>query len=250
VNIIVNDLLIHYELKGRGRLVLLLHGWGDNLRGLKNLQDELAKDYQVLAVDLPGFGASQAPPIAWDLDNYATFLRDFLAKLDVAKLYAVVGHSNGGALALRAIGTDRFELAKLVVIAASGIRNSQKLRRTGLKVLAKTGNAATFWLPEKHRRGLQKRLYGVAGSDMLVVPQLQETFKRTVRQDVQADAAKVEQPTLLIYASDDRAVPLADGRRYHQLIKNSTLEVIEEAGHFVHLDQPARVLALIKDFLA
>ncbi len=249
MNIVVNDLLTHYQLTGKGKLVLLLHGWGDNAAGLKDLQISLARQYQVLAIDLPGFGSTQAPKIVWSLDNYARFVGAALDKLKLPQPYAVVGHSNGGALAIRALGEGVLQPHKLVLIAASGIRNGSQTKRFILKVVAKVGNFATMGLPERYRSNLRKSLYGAAGSDMLVVPQLQETFKKTVRQDVQSDAAAIDVPTLLIYATDDKAIPLEDGKLYNQLIKNSRLEVISDAGHFIHKDQPEQVQVLIEEFL-
>ena len=249
MQIVVDDLLAYYDLSGKGKLVLLLHGWGDNARGLSTLRQSLAKKYQVLALDLPGFGSSQVPREVWDLDNYASFVQALLSKLDLKQPYAVIGHSNGGALAVRAVSLGLLKPRKLVLLAASGIRTGGGTKRFILKVIAKTGDAATIWLPERYRQALRRSLYGAAGSDMLVMPQLQETFKKTVRQDVQADAASITIPTLLIYAENDRAVPPGDGQKYHQLIKGSRLEIIAGAGHFVHHDQPARVETLIKDFL-
>jgi pimeloyl-ACP methyl ester carboxylesterase len=119
-----------------------------------------------------------------------------------------------------------------------------------LKIIAKTGNLATLGMPERYRRALRKSLYGAAGSDILVVPALEETFKKTVRQDVQTDAAAIDLPTLLIFAADDREIPVTDGKQYQNLIKNSRLEIMNQAGHFVHIDQPERVTTLIKEFLA
>lgn len=247
--IIVDNLVTHCRLRGEGKLVLLLHGWGDSAKGMADLNKELTKHYQVLAVDLPGFGATQVPKTAWDLDNYVQFLEALLQKLDLKQPYAIVGHSNGGALAIRAVGQGKLQPQKLVLLASSGIRTGQSLKRIVFKAVAKVGNVATFWLPQSKRAALRVKLYGAAGSDMLVVPQLQETFKRTVRQDVQLDAAKIEVPTLLIFGRDDQAVPAADGATYNQLIKDSRLEIIE-AGHFVHLDQPDQVSKLIKEFVA
>jgi pimeloyl-ACP methyl ester carboxylesterase len=200
-------------------------------------------------VDLPGFGKTQAPETAWDLDNYAKFLNSLLSKLKLNKPYAVVGHSNGGALAVRAISLGEVKPDKLILMAASGVRTNNKTKRLILKIIAKTGNIATLWLPERQRRNLRKSLYGAAGSDMLVAPHLQDTFKKTVRQDVQGDAAALDLPTLLIYAAKDDAIPVADGKQYHSLISGSKLEIIPESGHFVHLDQPQKVFKLIEDFL-
>lgn len=229
--------------------MLLLHGWGDNIKGLARLQNKLAGQYQALAIDLSGFGGTDAPPESWDLDNYAHFVRAVLEKLELGQPYAVIGHSNGGALAIRAISLRCLQPEKLVLLAASGVRTSQRGKRFILKIIAKTGDVATLWMPERYRQGLRKSLYGAAGSDLLVAPHLEETFKRTVRQDVQADAAALDLPALLIYAADDKAIPLADGRQYQRLIKDSRLEVIQDAGHFVHIDQPAQVGTLIEDFL-
>jgi pimeloyl-ACP methyl ester carboxylesterase len=249
MQVVVDQLLTQYELSGKGPLVLLLHGWGDTAAGLAGLRKTLSEDYQVLALDLPGFGGTNAPKDVWDLDDYGRFVHVMMKKLELKQPYAVIGHSNGGALAIRAISQGVLAPEKLVLIAASGIRTGNGLKRLALKIIAKTGNVATIWMPERYRRALRQSLYGVAGSDMLVVPQLQETFKKTVRQDVQADAAKVGQPTLLIYAERDRAVPLADGKAYHHLIKNSKLEVINSDDHFVHQAEPAKVTGLIEEFL-
>ncbi len=249
MNIVVDDLLVNYELLGKGKLLLLLHGWGDSSAGLTSLSQALAEHYKVLTLDLPGFGASEPPHSAWNLDNYSAFLAAFFDKLKLENPYAIVAHSNGGAIAIRALSLKLIKPNKLILIAASGIRNMHPWQRLILKVLAKAGNIATIWLPERYRQQLRKTLYGVAGSDMLAVPEMTETFKRSVRQDVQMDAAKLDLPTLLIYAKRDRAVPIDAGERYNRLISNSELEVVKDAGHFVHLDQPELVVNLIEKFL-
>ncbi|HMH30861.1 MAG TPA: alpha/beta hydrolase [Methylomirabilota bacterium] len=250
MNIVVDKLMTSYELRGKGKLVLVLHGWGDSSKGVGALAADLAGSYQVLTLDLPGFGATQPPETAWDLDDYSRFLAALLKKLDLSQPYAVIGHSNGGALAVRATSLKLLKPEKLVLLAASGVRTNNRAKRVFLKIIAKTGNLATIWMPERYRQDLRKSLYGAAGSDMLVAPTLQDTFKKTVRQDVQADAVVISAQTLLIYAKADDAVPVADGKQYKSLIKNSRLEIIEDAGHFVHIDQPAQVSKLVKEFLA
>lgn len=247
---VVDSLLTHYEQTGKGeRCVLLIHGWGDSLQTFKDLQKFLSDTYTVVSVDLPGFGSTQAPDEVWDLDNYADFVAVFLKKIN-QKPYAIVGHSNGGALVIRGLATGTLKCDKFVGLASAGIRNRQKARRAFIKVIAKGGKVATFWLPTRHKEKLRKALYGAAGSDMLVAPHLQETFKKTVRQDVQTDATKLQLPVLLIYGEKDRATPPLYGEVFHQLMTNSTLEQVAGAGHFVHYDKPQLVNDLIGDFLA
>ena len=250
---VVEDLMTHYQVSGlsaakKPRTLLLLHGWGDNLSTFKDLQSELSKDYRVFSLDLPGFGQTQMPPAVWGLREYAQFTKDFMGKMKIHP-YAIIGHSNGAALAIDGVAHGQLAPQKLILMGAAGIRDQQKARRLAIKVIAKSGKYATIWLPQRRRQSLRKRLYGVAGSDALVVPQLQETFRKTVKQDVQAEATQLEVPTLLIYGEQDKATPPLYGEIYHNQIKNSTLEILGQAGHFVHHDQPEKVTGLIKDFL-
>lgn len=251
MQIVVQELITHYEQQGSGKTILLLHGWADRLETFKLLMPELAKNYHVLAVDLPGFGTTQAPKDVWDLDDYARFVADFLKKLEArTDLLAVVGHSNGGAVAVRASALGLVQPTKLVLLASSGVRDTAGVKRAAIKLVAKTGKVLTLWLPKNTRKKLQKKLYGTVGSDMLITPELIETFKRTVRQDIQTDAAGLQLPTLLIYGGEDAATPVASiGKKLHSLIKNSRLEVITGADHFVHQAKPSQVLKLIQDFL-
>lgn len=229
--------------------MLMLHGWADSSKGLDGLNKALAADHKVLALDLPGFGGTQTPKTAWDLDDYARFTASVLDKLKLKQPYAVIGHSNGGALAVRAVSMGLLKPDKLVLLAASGVRTNNAAKRVFLKILAKTGSIATLWMPERYRLALRKGLYGAAGSDMLVKPELEDTFKKTVRQDVQGDAAVLNVPTLLVYAADDDQIPVADGKQYHSLIRGSRLKIVKDAGHFVHRDQPGKVAGLTKEFL-
>jgi pimeloyl-ACP methyl ester carboxylesterase len=160
-----------------------------------------------------------------------------------------VAHSNGGALAIYGLAHKQLQADKLVLIGAAGIRDRQKTKRLLIKIIAKTGKTATFWLPVEKRQKLRKRLYGVVGSDMLLVPHMQETFKQTVRQDVQEEASQLKLPTLLIYGQNDRATPPLYGEIYQQLIKGAKLQIVPDAGHFVHHDQPAQSMELIREFL-
>ncbi len=227
----------------------MLHGWGDSLETFRSVVSELSKHYECTSLDLPGFGKTDPPAASWDLSNYAQFVHAFLEKISV-KPFAVIGHSNGGALAIHACAQGLLAPERLVLLAASGVRDQRKLQRLATKIVAKVGKVLTIWLPRSTRQNLQKKLYGTVGSDMLVAPHLQETFKRTVRQDIQKDAAHLTLPTLLIYGDHDTATPLTSiGKRLNTLIPNSQLAVIEGAEHFVHQTASEQVNLLIKDFL-
>lgn len=248
---IVQDLLVNYNEQGEGKTVLLLHGWGDSLETFRFLTPELGKYYRLVSLDLPGFGKSQAPQEVWNLDNYAKFVADFVAKiLPQDTVLAMIGHSNGGAVIIRGLALNVFSPEKAVLLASSGVRDSGKTRRLVIKAVAKTGKAATFWLPQSTKKKLQKKLYGTVESDMLVTPELKETFKRTVRQDVQKDAEAINLPVLLLYGDGDTATPIEDvGAKLHKSIKGSKLQSVQGADHFVHHGRSTEVTSKIREFL-
>ncbi len=249
MQVVVDSLLTNYNQTGQGKKqLLLLHGWGDAAATFAKLDKQLSKKHQITSLDLPGFGSTQVPDKVWGLADYAEFIQKFAEKLQL-KPVAIIAHSNGAAVAIKAVALGKMSPEKLVLIGAAGIRDKQRARKLGLKVVAKTGKVATFWLPARHKKKLQKKLYGAVGSDMLAVPHLQETFKRTVKEDVQKEAATITIPTLLIYGENDKATPPAYGELYHRLIPNSAFRLVKDAEHFVHQDEPEQVTRLIEEFL-
>ncbi len=246
---IVDSLMTQYIRKGTGKTVLILHGWGDTSQGLKALSDKLSQHYEVVALDLPGFGGTQSPHAVWGLTEYATFVQHFAAKVGLADVYAYIGHSNGGAIAIRGLGQGILRADKLVLIASAGIRGEYNGRNKLLRVLTKAGKAATTPLPKSVKTKLRRKVYDAVGSDMLVAEHLQETFKKVVTDDVRQDAQQVKIPALLLYGENDQATPPRYGEQYHQLLQTSTLEVVGGAGHFVHIDKPEIVEKAVEEFL-
>lgn len=249
MQVVTQSLMTSYRRHGTGRVVILLHGWGDTSAGLKTVAAYLEKNYEVISLDLPGFGGTQSPPQPWGLDQYAGFIRAFLDKISVQKVYAFIGHSNGGAMAIRGLADGTLQADKLVLLASAGIRNEYKGRNRTLRILTKAGKLVTRPLPGAVRQKLRRQVYQTVGSDMLVAEHLQETFKRIVTDDVRPDAAQLSQPVLLIYGEDDTQTPVWYGQQYHELMTASTLEILPGAGHFVYLDRPEDVQKAIEDFL-
>ncbi len=249
MQVMVNGLLTAYQTSGQGRVVLLVHGWGSRASDLKIIQTELAKNFQVIAPDLPGFGESEAPKEAWGLNEYAKHTRDLLQKLDVGTVHALIGHSNGGAIAIRGLASGTLQANRLILLASSGIRGEYQGRNLVLRSIARVGKALTSPLPARAKRALRRKVYDTIGSDMLVAEHLQESFKKIVSDDVRDDAAKLSLPTLLIYGEQDRATPVRYGELFHERIDGSMLEVLPEAGHFVFNDRPKETLRAIEEFL-
>jgi pimeloyl-ACP methyl ester carboxylesterase len=246
MNVVVDGLMTAYQKSGKGKPVILLHGWGDDSRTFLPLTEKLKGSYSIYTLDLPGFGGTQPPPSAWGLDEYADFFEAWLKKLKL-KPYSLVGHSYGGAIAVTAAG--RGQIAnKLVLLAAAGIRNKRPVRKKLLTAGAKAGKLPLLLLPAQKRQAVKEKFYGSIGSDLMVVPHMQETFRRIINQDVRLMANQIEIPTLLIYGSLDQQTPLHDGHLLNRSIKGSRLEIIK-AGHFLHQEEAEKVGRIINEFL-
>ncbi|MGH7158167.1 MAG: alpha/beta fold hydrolase [Candidatus Saccharimonadales bacterium] len=249
MQVVVDSLLTHYTATGKGMVVLVLHGWGDSSTGMQGLTAELAKHHQVIALDLPGFGGTEAPKTPWGLSNYTAFVQRFLQKIDKAQVRAIIGHSNGGAIAIRGLAGGSLEADRLVLLASAGIRGEYKGRVKALRVLTKIGKALSAPLPASVKQKLRRKVYSSVGSDMLVAEHLQATFKKIVTDDVRQDAAKLTTPTLLIYGEQDEQTPPWMGESFHQIIKDSTFLLMPGAGHFVHRDRPEQVQKAAEEFI-
>lgn len=246
---IIDGVLVNYVRSGKGKSILLIHGWGDSSLGLKNLHQALSKKFDVINPDLPGFGSSQAPPKDWELDDFAAFINKLVSKLEVKELEAVIGHSNGGAIAIKFVLSNKVPVRKLVLLSSAGVRRPNSLKQKSTLIGTKIGKALTLPLPKSTRDKLRHKHYENIGSDMLYAEHMVGTFKKVVSEDIVDQSAGITIPTLLIYGDQDKKTPQEYGMMFHEKISGSTLEIVGGARHFVHLDEANKVIKLITEFL-
>lgn len=249
MKVLVDDIVVNYQTTGSGKAILMLHGWGSDLKTFDKLSSDLSKYYQIVRLDLPGFGQSELPPTDWDLAHYVDFVADFITKRKLT-VYAIVAHSLGGRIAISGVGAGKLKPKRLVLLSSHGIRESRTLKARLLWLSAKVGRAVTVVLPANYRNHIKKRLYQAAGSDdYLNAGPLKQIFTRIVNEDVRPEAAMINVPTLLIYGEEDKVTPVIYGEAFHKLIQHSRFEKLSGAAHYVHLDQPALVYRLIAEFI-
>lgn len=252
MQVIVNKLLVNYTDQGKGRAVVLLHGWGASLDNFAELVATLSTNHRVIAIDFPGFGGSEQPGEAWGVGEYARFVAATLEKLKVAKVFALVGHSFGGRVIIKGISDGVLQPKKVVLIGSAGVKHSDSARNLAYKSIAK-GGKAILSLPglKKLAAPAKRKLYERAGSsDYLQSGDMKETFLKTINEDLSDEAEDVLQPTLLVWGDQDQEAPLADGQYFHSVMPNSELHVVRGAGHFVHNEHPDKVTRLVEEFLA
>ena len=95
----IGEDLIHYEVLGRGRPVILLHSWLGSWRYWIPTMQQFKINYKVYAIDLYGFGDSVKDPNKYTLEHQVKLLEDFVEKMGIPKL-ALVGHGLGAMIAV------------------------------------------------------------------------------------------------------------------------------------------------------
>lgn len=236
-----------FSLSGRQPHVYLLHGWAPdqyNDQKWQPFQEELAA-LGVKSTFLPIPGLSAPLDEVWNLDDYVRWLE---GELRGQKDVVLLGHSFGGQLSIRYAAQHPQQLRRLILVAASGIRDQSfkgRSKRLVFGVLAKIGKVL-FPIPLA-----RQLLYKLARErDYLNAPPLlRRTMSLILSQEVLADAAQVSCPTLLIWGELDRVTPLKNGSIYQQTLPVAELKIIAGARHSPQFTHTKKVAAAVATFL-
>ena len=243
----VNNLNISYQVAGEGDVVLLLHGWGGAAASFQPVFEWLAQSHKVYALDLPGFGKSQIPPIAWNTSDYAAFVTAFLEKFCIPKAH-LIGHSFGGRISIILSAEHPEKVDKLVLVDSAGIRpprTTQYYLRAGMakvgKLIRRCGKPG-IWLANAISARAGSKDYQEAG-------EMRATLVKVVNQDLRALLPRISASTLLIWGEHDKDTPVRFGEIMEKEIPDAGLVVLKEAGHFSYLDQFPQFCRIVASFL-
>ncbi|GAC1336879.1 MAG: alpha/beta fold hydrolase [Candidatus Dormibacteria bacterium] len=264
----VGGLRINYVDVGSGPVVVLLHGIGHNIYGWRKTIGPLASaGFRVMAVDLPGFGRSDAPEKI-DPDTYMQVLVDWL-DLHCIERASFVGNSMGGAISatFAALHPDRVERIALLDPSGFGREVSWWLRLASVAPLQRL-------LPHRVSRlqvrtALRQVYFNPALIEDAEVDRLTEDFSRPgvlqtfqaiaamalglrgLRSDFSIDAlpSRIEAPTLVVWGDHDRIIPVAHLELARQAIPHAETVIFERCGHCPQLERPRLLNERLRRFL-
>ena len=263
----------HYMKAGNGPVLVLIHGILGSRRSWEHLVSLLMRDFTVIAPDLLGHGDSAKPRGDYSLGAHAGRLRDLLDELGVERV-TPVGHSLGGGVAMQFAWLFPERCDRLVLVSSGGLGRDISpilrvptlpgvewllplvsrpwLLRNGEALARRLGRAGLPSGPDVEELWRGYVSLGDAGS--------RRAFLATIRTVVDPGGQTVSAlerlpalahiPTLLVWGARDRLIPVAHGRAAQRAIPGSRLEVFEGAGHAPHLTDPARFVALLREFAA
>ncbi len=223
--------------------LIFLHGWGLSSEILKPFYHYLKNDFAVYFLDLPGFGDSPIEKIM-TLKDYADFVHKFISDNNIENPI-IVGHSFGGAVATKLAILHPKSVSKLILVGASAIRQP----RHRMILIKKMADFLKPIFPLKLRKFILK-LLKLDKTDyvQIEIPELKETFKNVISEDLKPHLSEIKLPTLVIWGEKDAVTPLGEGEIIAENIPNAKLAIIKNTGHFAFLEKPDEFIKLIKEF--
>ena len=255
---------------GSGPPLLFVHGLGGCWQNwLENLPD-LARDHRVIALDLPGFGASEMPRETLSVAGYARTLDGVCDALSIDAA-AVVGNSMGGFVAAELAIASPQRVERLALVSAAGLHIAElrldraltRVRRAE-RAFSRYGGFVAARSAMFARRARLRRIVlagVVAHPDLLPWPLVAEqvagagrpgfwpALRSMAGYPLRHRLAEIACPTLIVWGERDRIVPVRDATAFQQLIGGSRKVVYPDTGHLPMLERPARFNADLRAFM-
>lgn len=243
MEIVIDGYKIHYKVSGNGtKTATILQGWGTEMSLYDSVADCINSEYRVIQLDFPGFGNSDEPQCAWDVEDYAQFMIKFFKILKIEET-SLIGHSYGGRVIIRLAAKEDlpFTISNIVLVDAAGILPKksfmQKLKIRGYKFVKKLVSINFFYklcpdVIDQWRNSQGSEDYRNA------TPIMRQCLVKAVNEDLTSLLPQIKEDTLLVWGDLDTATPLADGQLMEKLIPSSGLAVIHGAGHFCFVEKP------------
>lgn len=226
---------VFYDNKSKVNLVYL-HGWGQNIEMMEPIAKPFSKKYNVLILDLPGFGLSPEPKEAWTLYDYAEMVNFFVKELKMNNPI-LIGHSFGGKISL--CYALKYKTNKLVLLASPYEKKISKptFKMKVFKILKKTPFAS---FAKRHMGSTDYR----NASDMM-----RNILVKHVNLDLKDELKNIKCPTLLIWGTNDEAVDYEDALKLEKLIPDCGLVTYERCTHYAYLERLDQTISVLDSFI-
>lgn len=273
--IAVRNLDVAYVEAGEGnaQTLVLIHGLGSNAKAWMRNMDAWARTHHVIALDLPGYGRSTKDDLPYSLGFYAQVIVEMLDALGV-KAADWAGHSMGGQIAMIAALEHPERVDRLVLFAPAGFERFEEGEGQWLR-----GAVTPEFVQDTTVRNIAVNLHAnfhdtPKAAEFMITDRIQvrgasdfEAYCYAVSRNVgamldeptQDRLGDITQPTLIVFGEHDGLIPnpyLHGGRTIDvarigdQEIPNSSLLMVENAGHFVQFEGYMTVNGAVTEFLS
>lgn len=255
--ILIDGMRVHFKREGQGPVIVMLHGSGSSLHCFDEVVSRLIDEYEVIRLDLPGFGFTGPHPRQdYSVESYVSFLQSFLSALSVEKL-SVCGNSFGGNIAWNFALDYPQKLDALVLMNATGYPGKSvpaimQLARIRVGRALIESSFTRSAVKENLRKSIGSRMPMVKDSLVDRVFTLSNLpgniqafieFSATEQPDRSSDIPMIEAPTLVLRGDT------IDGQHFVEDIRNSREVIYPGVGHLLPDEAAADVAFAILQHL-
>lgn len=260
-SIVTEQGVLHFEAVGRGRPLLLLHGWINSWDVWRDAMLALAgtEDRKVYALDFWGFGDSAKPDdpssSPFHIASFVEMVRQFMDHMGIARA-PIAGHSMGGTVALQ-FAINYPERVERVIIVGSPIDGTTL--NPFLKLAGYGWIAQLVWRLPLVRTSIMRLL--LARDSKRVQQMISRDVERTTLDsffrsigdlrdtDLRGDLRRLDSPTLGIFGRRDNIVSPVNADLLSVGVRNAHVAMMEESRHFPMSDEPQRFVSTLSGFL-
>ncbi len=243
---------IHYELIKNSesqKTLIFLHGWAELNKIWREQVDYFKDTYQILTLDLRGFGLSSKPTYGYSFRLQSKFLHQLIQYLDL-ETYWIIGHSLGGMITLQYCDKFYDEMRGAVLIDTTYQIPTQftTIRNLGTFFVSKT--IRQLWLKtlKTAKRENQKTLLQQLIHDVDSVPLYVSAACGIATLNLRVQLKSITCPILIIVGANDDLTPVDLSEKMHQKLPNSQLSIIQDAGHMSFIEKPEEINQIMADF--
>jgi pimeloyl-ACP methyl ester carboxylesterase len=246
------------QLGSGDQTLLMMHGWGQNLRALQPMaelladspQERLRQRVKIHVLDLPGFGKSPPPPEDWNTTQYADRVLAYMDECGIERT-DLLGHSFGGRVSMRLAHKYPDRVRSIVLINSGGLQRQRTFQQSLRSQWIKTMRSAFKVSPVNRQALLDWHSQKYGSRDYLNAGVLRGTMVKTVSEDVTEIVKQIKAPVLLLWGEADTETPVEMAHRYHRLFPNSQLITVPRRDHFIYQAEGAHLCAYyVQNFLA
>jgi pimeloyl-ACP methyl ester carboxylesterase len=249
--------IVHYEVYGRGRPVILLHGWLGSWGLWQETMTYLGRFYRTYALDFWGFGESGKKRETYAVQDFVSLVDQFMDHLGIASA-PLVGHSMGGTVSL-SVAIQYPQRATKVVVVGSPIVGSSlawALKMAGRRPIA----VLLFNMMWAFRLGMRVASPFIC-KDPRFPDMMDKDLSRTTlesfllsiaslrRTDLRPMLDQIRIPVMGMYGDKDIIVHPMQWRPLLEGVPQARIERFEQAGHFIMLDDPNPFMQKLRQFL-
>jgi len=249
--------IVHYEVYGRGRPVILLHGWLGSWGLWQETMAYLGRYYRTYALDFWGFGESGKKRETYAVQDFVTLVDQFMDRLGIMQA-PLVGHSMGGTVSLSVAIQFPQRVSKVVVVGSpiAGSSLAPLLKLAGIRPIA----ALLFNMMGVFTFGMKMysplicsdpRFWAMMKSDLskTTVESFLLSIASLRRTDLRPLLHNVKVPVLAMYGDRDNIVHPRQWQPIEVGISNARVVRWPKAKHFVMMDESADFMEKLKEFL-